>query len=350
VHYDSTRRLFGDEHALTQEAKRCLDEASKEALDKQPPAKKLAALRQEHARAVASLSYGLQRCDQIEAEMGALQAEYYAMEAACEERAEKEKELQRQIAEYELHLPPAAAPGAQRGLRDQLQDLLHAHVRQSGKDFSERRARAVCDRVEELLKDVGAEDKSDDEMRDDISDPAPSDGEVAERAAKQRREDDSNKKEEDDWERGLGAVGKKLFRRGVLGKRAVQLLEQNQAGQGGKSKGKGTKNKGKGPISYSAAVQTPTPPGHPAFSPSAGATAAGEATPSGTRLPGAALPPGGVPAGGNLTGGWPLLGGSSATGEAAAPATPMQAAAYQPVAAADYAAHQAQLLRGEGPT
>ena len=66
-----------------------------------------------------------------------------------------------------------------------------------------------------------------------------------ERAPKQRRARDRDPQalaaetaEDDVWQQGLGAVGKKIARRGLLAKRTVQQLEARQTGQGGKAKGK----------------------------------------------------------------------------------------------------------------
>jgi hypothetical protein len=336
--------LWGDDSAYAQDAKAALDRASREALDQQPPAKKLAGLRSEHQTVLTSISHGLQRCDQIEVQMGALQQEYYTLEAALEQRAQRAQDLQVEIDTFEADLPQAAAPGAQIGIRDQLQNLLQAHVRRSGKQFTDSQRKHTCDNIEELLKIFEA--APDDAMEDEDSLPPLSDDE---RAPKQLRANDKVAEEQADgaaddaeWERGLGAVGKKLVRRGVLGKRTVLQLGAQQAGQGGKAKGKSSTGKGKGKaISYSAAVQAPPPPAATmAYAPPSGH--GGAASTSATGLPGVAVPPGGVvPAGGNLTGGWPQLGAASATG---APA------AQTPVEAMGYTAHQAQLRRGEGLT
>ena len=346
THYEVMRGLWGDESAHAVAAKQALDEASRDALDRQPPAKKLAALRQEHERVLASISHGLQRCDQIEMHMGELQQEYYATEAALEQRAQRAKDLQAEIDAFEADLPQATAPGAQVGIRDQLHNLLHAHVRRSGKQFTDRQREHACDNIEELLKVFEEEpDAAMDEELDSL--PALSDDD--ERAPKQRRARDrgpqaqaAETEEDDSWQQGLGAVGKKLARRGLLGKRTVQQLDARQTGQGGKAKGKGAAGKGKGKtISYSAALQSQPPP-TATYASAAPAGAGGTASASSTGLPGAAIPPGGVvPAGGNLAGGWPQLGVPAATG------TP---AAQAPIAAADYTAHQAQLRRGEGHT
>jgi hypothetical protein len=150
--------------------------------------------------------------------------------------------------------------------------------------------------------------------------------------------------EEGDWQRGLGAVGKKLARRGDLAKRTVQQLQARQAQQAqqsGKAKGKGAgKGKGKA-ITYSAVVRTPAPPlgAHPSPMPGADGAAGATRASSATGLPSAAVAPGGVPAGGSLTGGWPTLGAATAA-----------QAAQVPIPAAEHCAHQAQLRRGEGTT
>jgi hypothetical protein len=291
-----------------------------------------------------SISHGLQRCDQIEEQMGALQQEYYNLEAALEQRAQRAHDIQVEIDTFEANLPTAATPGEQIGIRDQLQNLLQAHVRKSGKQFTDSQRKHTCDNIEELLKVFEAE--PDDTMGDEdsLADETMGDDE---RAPKQPRTTDKAAEEQADeavddseWERGLGAVGKKLVRRGILGKRTVLQLGAQQAGQGGKAKGKSTAGKGKGKaISYSAALQAPPPPtATMAQAPPAGQS--GAAMPSGTGLPGVAASPGGVvPAGGNLTGGWPQLGAASS---AAADA------AQVPVEAQGNAAHQAQLRRGEG--
>ncbi len=351
THYDVVRGFWGEEHAYTAAAKQGLAEAEREALQTQPPAKKLAALRQEHGRVLDSIHHGLQRSDEIEATMLALQREYYDLETAVEARARRAEELQAEVDAQEADLPAPAEPGAQRGLRDQLQQMLQTHIRRSGKEFKDGQQQRVVDNLDELLRDF--EEPEDEHMGDDDLDSLPdlSDAEArAERAPKQRRERDRDPQAQDaeagddgDWQKGFGAVGKKLARRGVLAKRTVQQLDARQAGQGGKAKGKGTgKGKGKA-VSYSAAVQSHAPPTATYTSAAAASVggAPGAPTASATGLPSAAVPPGGVPAGGSLTGGWPQLGVAAATCAPAAPA---------PVPAMDFCAHQAQLRRGEGTT
>ena len=265
------RGLWGEDHPYTAAAKQGLEAAEKEALQKQPPEKKLAALRQEHGRALDSVQHGLQRCDEIEATMAAPQQEYYDLEEAVATRAKRAEDLQAEIDAQEADLPEPAVPGAQRGLRDQLHSVLHAHTRKSGKNFSDRRQQRVTENLEELLKDF-EDSEPDADMEGAELDSLPSlcdsDGEPP--AAKQRRESDRGQDmdtaaaaEEGDWQRGLGAVGKKLARRWDLAKRTVQLLQARQAQQAqqsGKAKGKGAgKGKGKA-ITYSAMVRTPAPP------------------------------------------------------------------------------------------
>jgi hypothetical protein len=306
--------LWGQESSYAKEAKELLEKATRENLDQQPPAKKLAGLRSEHQDVLNTISRGLQRCDQIEEQMAALQQEYYDMEAAVEARSQRAHELQAEIDTYEASLPTAATPGEQLGVRDQLHNILQAHVRKTGKEFTDTQRQRACDSIEVLLQAVGA--KADDTMGEsDQDDDAMED----ERAPKQPRTEKTVEEQADEagddaeWERGLGAVGRKLVRRGVLGKRIVLQLGAQQVGQGGKTKGKGAAGKGKGKaISYSAAVQTPPPVATTASAPPADQS--GAATSSGTGMPGVA------------------------------------AAAQAPIDAQAYAAHQAQLRRGEGFT
>ncbi len=353
THYEVVRGLWGEEHEYTTAAKQLLESAEKEALEKQPPAKKLASLRQEYNRALDALQQGLQRSDQLEEEMGRLQKEYYSVDAEVERTARRIQDLQVEIESHEVELPQAVQPGEQKGLRDQLQALLFAHVNKGGKALSDRQQKRACDNLEELLKDFESDgDENMDGSDLDSSLPPLSDAsEVEEREPKQRRAkgkpsagQDDSAVEDQEWQQGLGAIGKKLVRRGLLAKRTVQQMAARQSGDGGgKAKGKGKTGKGKGKyVSFSAAGQASQPA-------SAGSTYAQAATKdqlstsSATALPGAAVPPGGVPEGGSLTGGWPQLHpqGSSSVQGVRPPQT---------VDAAGYAGHQAQLRRGEGQT
>ncbi len=357
MHYDVVRGLWGEDHEHTLTAKKQLEEAEKEALEKQPPAKKLASLRQEFNRALDDLQRGLQRSDQLELEIGQLQQEYYSVDSEVERTARKIQDLQVEIAAHEEELPQAVRPGAQpqRGLRDQLQDLLSAHVQRGGKPLSDQQQERACENLEKLLKDFEV-DSGDGDANMDGSDlsslpPLSEASDVEERQPKQRRAKEKDSKDQDaaeeaqeDWQQGLGAIGKKLVRRGLLAKSTVQKLAERHPGEGGgKAKGKGKTGKGKGKhISFSAAVQAHPPK---AASPPYAQEAAPDqaSSPSATGLPGAAVPPGGVPEGGSLTGGWPQLhpqGSSSAQGVRPAPL----------VDAASYIAAQAQLRRGEGQT
>jgi hypothetical protein len=308
--------LWGPESSYAKEAKELLEKATRENLDQQPPAKKLAGLRAEHQNVANNVLRALHRCDQIEEQMAALQQEYYDMEAAAEAGAQRARELQGDIDTYEAGLPTATTPGEQLGVRERLQNVLQAYVRQSGQEFTDSARKITCDSIEVLLQAVGA--PADTDMREhDQDDDAMED----ERAPKQPRtekpiEEQADAADDDaEWERGLGAVGKKLVRRGVLGKRLVLQMGAMQVGQGGKNKGKGTLGKGKGKaISYSAAVQTPPPVATVAagLQPNQGGAAASSGTSSGTGMPGS------------------------------------PAAAQVPIDAQAYAAHQAQLRRGEG--
>ena len=350
-HMEMVRGLWGEDHPYTAAAKQGLEAAEKDALQKQPPEKKLATLRQEHTKTLNSVQQGLHRCDEIEATMAALQQEYYDMEEAVAVRAKRAEDLQAEIDAQEADLPEPAVPGAQRGLRDQLHSVLHAHTRKSGKNFSDRRRQRVMENLEELLRDFeDTEPDADMEGAELDSLPSLGDSDGEPPAAKQRRErargqdvDAAAAEEEGDWQRGLGAVGRKLAKRGDLGKRTVQQLQALQAQQGGKAKGKGAgKGKGKG-ITYSAVVRSPAPPlGTRTSATPTGADGAAGTTPassSATGLPSAAVAPGEVPAGGSLTGGWPTLGAATAV-----------QAAQVPIPAAAHCAHQAQLRRGEGTT
>ena len=350
THYDMVRGLWGDGHAYTTAARQGLEAAEKEALEKQPPAKKLAALRQEYGRALDALQQGLHRSDQIEETIGQLQQEYYDVESEVEQTARRIEELQTEINAHEADLPQAAPPGEQKGLRDQLQSLLSSHVRRGGKALTDKQQQRACNNIEELLRDFESEVDEKMDRSDLDSLPALSDEEAVERAPKQRRSTEKVQTQEEsaaenqEWQKGLGAVGKKLVRRGLLAKHTVQQLEARQSGgQGGKAKGKGKNGKGKGKIvSFSAAVQAPPPTTTaPTYAQAAAQDRASSSTAAG--LPGASVPPGGVPDGGNLTGGWPQLHpkGAAADQGVRAPST---------VDAAGYTAQQAQLRRGEGQT
>jgi hypothetical protein len=369
--------LWGADHPYTVAAKQGLADAEKEALQKQPPAKQLSALRQEHGRLLDAIARQLNRSDEIEGQQLALQQEYYDLEEETAKNAKRAEELQEEIDAQEAGLPVATEPGAQRGLRDHFHRLLQTHV--GRRDFSMQRQKKVVDDLEALLSNF--EPKEEDAAMDgDISDSLPStpnmsDGEAKEQAPKQRKSKANRQPgqtataDEDDgeWQKALGAVGRKLARRGDLGRRTVQQLaarqEARQAGQGGKAKGKGA-GKGKGKAnSYTAAGQPlAQPPTATYASVAAGAdgAAGGQPMSSPTGQP-SATPSGSVPAGGNLTGGWPNLGapGSAAAASAAAAQVPgaatssgtgLQAAAQVPIDAQAYVAHQAQLRRGEGFT
>ncbi len=357
VHYETTKGLWGEQHPFTQAAKQTFDQATREAMEKQPPGKRLASLRLELKKELSSLSHALQRCDQIEVDMARLQQEYYDMEEAASDRAQWAGALQHQVDEYEayMQLPRPTASGARVGPRDQLQNTLQQIVRTTGCEIADQDQAEVCELIEVLLRklNLAKDDQDQDAMEEDtldISDPD-SDGDGSARRPprrKQRKEQPEGQgaaadaTEDETWQVGLGAVGKKLARRGLLGKRTVQQLGGLAAGPGGKAGGKGPtkgkdgKGKGDGLITYSAVVQTPPPdPVATATLPAGGASAASMA--STTMQPGAAFPPIGVPAGGNLTGGWPQLGAQAAIGG-------------EPVQAAAYADQQAQLRRGEGQT
>ncbi len=228
------------------------------------------------------------------------------------------------------------------GPRGQLQNTLQHIVRASGREIADEGQADVCELIEVLLRKLNLAPS--DAMEDDPLD-TDSDGED-ERAKKQRRAEQPGQgsadapDDDEEWQTGLGAVGRKLARRGLLGKRTAQQLGGLAAAPGGKAggkasaKGKGPKGKGKGFTSYSAAVQAPSPAfAAAAAMPTGGAPPAGMA--SGTVQPGAAAAPIGVPTGGNLTGGWPQLGAQAAAGG-------------EPIQAVAYAEHQAQLRRGEG--
>ncbi len=350
THYEVMCGLWGDGSTYAQEAKAALDQASRAALDQQPPEKKLAALRSEHQQLLNSVSQGLQRCDQIEVQALQLNQEYINLEEAMAQKLQRAHEVQTEIDTYEADMPTGVPSGAQVGIRDQLHNLLQAHVRRSGKEFSDTQRQRTCDTIETLLRvfeDAGGEY---DQMEEDSLPPL-SEDERAERAPKQPRSSVKGEEnppeeaaEDSEWERGLGAMGKKLVKRGLLGKRTALQLGAQQTGQGGKAKGKTTSGKGKGkgkPITYSAALQAPPPP-TATVSPAPPPEQGGLAASSSTGQPGVAISPGGVvPAGGNLTGGWPQLGAVAA---AAGPA------AQAPIDALGYDAQQAQLRRGEGYT
>ena len=348
-HYEIMCGLYGASHAHALAAKQGLEEATREALEKKPPAQKLGALRQEHKKAIEGLHYALQRSDEIEDAMDALQKEYYLMEETAEQSAKQAYDLQVEIDAFEADLPPAVTPGEQMGIRDQLHSLLQAHVRKSGREFTDRERKRTCANIDELLRDFEAKPEAPPDAAMDGDDldslPALSDDDAP--APKQRRAREREPQEQadvqtgdDEWEKGLGAIGKKLARRGLLCQRTAQHLHARRAGQGGKAKGKGHGGKDKGKSnSYSAALQAQShQKAATAYTPPIGKGGAS----SSTGLPGAAIPPGVVvPAGGNLTGGWPQLGASAASG---------MPAAQDPIDAATYAAHQAQLRRGEGHT
>jgi hypothetical protein len=355
--------LWGADHPYTVAAQQGLADAEKEALQKQPPAKQLSALRQEHGRLLDVLAQQLRRTDEIEEQQLALQQEYYDLEEETAKSAKRAEELQDEIDAQEVGLPAATEPGAQKGLRDHFHRLLQAHV--GRRDFSMQRQKKVVDDLEALLSNF--ESKEEDAAMDgDISDSLPStpnmsDGEAREQAPKQRKSralrqpDQAATADDDDgeWQKGLGAVGRKLAKRGDLAKRTVQQLaarqEARQAGQGGKAKGKSA-GKGKGKAnSYTAAGRPLAPPPTASYASVAAAGADGAAgvqamSPSSGQP--STMPSGSVPAGGNLTGGWPSLGAGSTA--ATSSGTALHAAAQVPVDAQGYAAHQAQLRRGEG--
>ena len=354
THYKMVHGLWGEGHAYTVAAQQGLAEAEKEAMQKQPPEKKLAALRLEHGRVLDTVERQLRRCDEIELQQLALQQEYYDLEEEAAKNGKRAEELQSEIDAQEANLPEPAEPGAQRGLRDQLHSVLQAHTRRHGRDFSTRKQRRVVDDLEELLKNF-ENSEVDEDMGGEISDSLPStpnmsDGEAKEKPPKQRKArgnrppaQEAATDDDGEWQKGLGAVGRKLARRGDLGKRTVLQIAARQAGQGGKAKGKGA-DKGKGKAnSYLAAVQAPARPPTTTYASAAAAgadgAAGGQPMSSSAGQPSTAVPPGGVPAGGNLTGGWPNLG---------AHATASAPAAQVPVPAMDFCAHQAELRRGGG--
>ena len=331
THYEVTKGLWGDTHPLTQAAQQSYDEANREAIERQPPARRLSGLRQELHKEMSSLSHALQRCNRIEEEMAALQQEYYAMEEAAEMRAQRTTALQLQIDEYEaaMQLPQATASGPRLGPRDHLQSTLQQIVHNSGKEIGEKAQGEVCQLIEILLQKLQVEQNTTDADMDapDISDPD-SDGDGDREPSRKVRKAQSSTQDQtaagaddDEWQNGLGAVGKKLARRGLLGKRTAQQLAATGGKAGGKanSKGKGQAGKGKGYATYSAAVQ------------SSSAHAAGGERPAGGALPTGTLSATGQP------------------GAASAPVGPQPAVAGgESIDAAAYVAHQAQLRRGEG--